>query len=202
VWPYTQFTKEPPWEKDFRDSPLVSTGGFLDDSLYDRTSYILDQRHSARKIAFCDEMLVGLRWDEPDSRMLLHNHLFQLDRDRYTIFARRRSPAGSEERRESARPDRDLWSREIDIRPSAMAMTGDAVFVAGVPLHLAENPSADSVLRSIRGEAGSTLLRLSRDDGTPSQVCEFSSLPVWDGIAVGRHGLFLTLQDGEIVCLR
>jgi len=46
VWPYTQFTKEQPWQKDFGESPLVSTGGFLDDTLYDRTCYICPHRRS------------------------------------------------------------------------------------------------------------------------------------------------------------
>nr|MBC8874528.1 PQQ-binding-like beta-propeller repeat protein [Planctomycetota bacterium] len=109
VWPYTQFTKQPPWEKDFGESPLVSTGGFLDDTFYDRTSYIIDQQHSARKIAFTDDLLVGLRWDEANSRMLLHNHFFQLGRDRYTIFARKRSAGKSKGDQPRARSAPDLW---------------------------------------------------------------------------------------------
>jgi hypothetical protein len=202
VWPYTQFTKQPPWEKDFGASPLVSTGGFLDDSLYDRTSYILDQRHSARKIAFADDILVGLRWDEPNSRMLLHNHLFQLGHNRYTVFARNRVVAKSKGGQPRARPAADLWVQEIDVRPAAMAMTDDAVFVAGVPMPGGENPSAESALRSLRGEEGSVLLRLSRRDGIPSELCKLPSPPVWDGIAVGKQGLVLALQDGKLVCLR
>jgi hypothetical protein len=201
VWPYTQFTKQPPWEKDFRESPLVSTGGFLDDSLYDRTSYILDQRHSARKIVFTDDLLVGLRWDESNSRMLLHNHLFQLGRNRYTLFSRERSGKGNEGP-PSARPAADLWAQEIDVRPAAMAMTGNAVFVAGLPMPGGDNPSAESVLRSLRGEDGSVLLRVNRKDGAPSELCKLPSLPVWDGIAVSKQGLFMTLQDGKVLCLR
>jgi hypothetical protein len=202
VWPYTQFTKQPPWEKDFGESPLVSTGGFLDDSLYDRTSYILDQRHSARKIAFTDDLLVGLRWDEANNRMLLHNHFFQLDQNRYTIFVRNRSAERSQGGQPRGRSAPDLWEQEIDVRVAAMAMTEGAVFVAGVPMPLGEDLSAEFALQSIRGKKGSVLLRLDRKDGTPSELCELPSPPVWDGIAVSRQGLFMTLQDGKALCLR
>ena len=150
VWPYTQFTKQPPWEKDFGESPLVSTGGFLDDTLYDRTSYILDQRHSARKIAFTDDLLVGLRWDEANNRMLLHNHFFQLDQNRYTIFVRNRSAERSQGGQPRGRSAPDLWEQEIDVRVAAMAMTGGAVFVAGVPMPVGEDLSAEFALQSIR----------------------------------------------------
>jgi hypothetical protein len=202
VWPYTQFTKQPPWEKDFGESPLVSTGGFLDDTLYDRTSYILDQRHSARKIAFTDDLLVGLRWDEANNRMLLHNHFFQLDQNRYTIFVRNRSAERSQGGQPRGRSAPDLWEQEIDVRVAAMAMTRGAVFVAGVPMPVGEDLSAEFALQSIRGEKGSVLLRLDRKDGTPSKLCKLPSPPVWDGIAVSRQGLFMTLQDGKALCLR
>jgi hypothetical protein len=181
---------------------LVSTGGFLDESLYDRTSYILDQRHSARKIALDDDILVGLRWDEPNSRMLLHNHLFQLDRNRYTIFARNRSPKNTKDGRPLRRSATDLWAQAIDVRVAAMAMTGGSVFVAGVPMPIDENPSAELALKSIRGEKGSALLRLDRKDGTPAELCKLPSPPVWDGIAITKQGLFITLQDGKVLCLR
>lgn len=202
VWPYTQFAKEQPWQKDFGESPLVSTGGFLDDTLYDRTSYILDQEDSARKIVFTDDLLVGLKWDELKSRMLLHNHFFQLGRNRYTIFARNRSAAKIKGAQSRARSAPDLWVQGIDVRVAAMAMTGGAVFVAGVPMPLDENPSVEFARQSIRGEEGSVLLRLDRKAGTPSELCKLPSLPVWDGIAVSKRGLFMTLQDGKVLCLR
>jgi hypothetical protein len=202
VWPYTQFPKEKPWQKDFGESPLVSTGGFLDDTLYDRTSYILDQQDSARKIVFTDDLLVGLRWDESNSRMLLHNHFFLLGRNRYTIFARNRSAVKIRRGQPLARPAPDLWVQGVDVRVAAMAMTGGAVFIAGVSMPLDGSPSADSALQSIRGEEGSVLQRLDRKDGTPSELCKLPSPPVWDGIAVSKQGLFMTLQDGKVLCLR
>jgi hypothetical protein len=181
---------------------VVSTAGFLDESLYDRTSYILDQRHSARKIVFDDDLLVGLRWDEPNSRMLLHNHLFQLDRNQYTLFARNRSPKNTRHGRPLTRSAADLWAQAINVRVAAMTMTGGAVLVAGVPMPPAEDLSAESALKSIRGERGSVLLRLDRKDGTPAELCKLPSPPVWDGIAISKHGLFITLQDGKVLCLR
>lgn len=151
---------------------------------------------------FTDDLLVGLKWDELNSRMLLHNHFFQLGRNRYTIFARNRNAAKLKGGQPLARPAPNLWVQEIDVRVAAMAMTGGAVFVTGVPMPLDDNRSAESALQSIRGEQGSVLLRLDREDGTPSELCRLPSPPVWDGIAVSKQGLFMTLQDGKVLCVR
>jgi hypothetical protein len=203
VWPYTQFTRQLPWEKDFGESPLVSTGGFLDDSLYDRTAYILGQRDSARKLAFDDDVLTGLRWDESNDRMLLHNHFFEVGRNRHTIFVRKRTPGLPPGGRPKDRQAAETWAQEVDVRVGAMALAGNAVFVAGAPMFPdGEDPSAEFVLRSLRGEEGGVLLRLDRKDGTPSNLCELPSPPVWDGIAVSRQGLFVALRDGKVLRFR
>jgi hypothetical protein len=198
IWPYTQFTKQRPWEKDFGESPLVSTGGFLDDSLYDRTAYIFGQQDSARKLAFSDNLLVGLRWSDINNRILLHNHFFEVGRNRYTVFARKRSATATQTDRPAARPV-DLWAREVDVRLSAMALTGNAIFIGGSPMPREEDPSPALALRSIRGEEGGVLLRLGLKDGSVSKLCDLPSPPVWDGIAINREGLFVTLRDGKVI---
>jgi len=202
LWPYAPFTKERPWQEYFRESPLVSTGGFLDDSLYDRTCYVLDQRHSARKIAFDEHMLVGLRWDETNSRMLLHNHFFELGRNRYTVFAAERNAPLPRDARPRAAQIHELWAQAVDMRVTAMVMTARAVFAAGAPMPFGEQLSTEFARRSIAGREGAVLVRLAREDGRLSQVCRLPALPVWDGIAATREGLFITLQDGKVFCLR
>jgi hypothetical protein len=65
-----------------------------------------------------------------------------------------------------------------------------------------KNSSAEFALQSTRGEEGSVLLRLDRKDGTPSELDRLPSPPVWDGIAVCKQGVIMTLQDGKVLCLR
>ena len=89
-WPYTPFTKDP-WEKDFEGSPLVCTSGFLDDSLFDRSGCILNQRYSARKLTFNDKLMIGFRWESHNAtpgRLLFHEGFYELGRNQYTVFAK------------------------------------------------------------------------------------------------------------------
>ena len=59
------------------------------------------------------------------------DHFFQLDRNRYTLFARNRRPVEIKVGQPRGPSTPDLWEHEIDVRVGAMAMTGAAVFVAG-----------------------------------------------------------------------
>jgi len=199
TWPYTPWTKEP-WEQDFKGSPFVSITGFLDDSLYDRSSYILNQRDSARMLVFNEDLLVGVRWaanNAVSGRLLYHEGLFEIGRNKYTVFARKRSQVG----RPAAKSPRDQWTRDVDIRIGAMALAGNTLVAAGTPLSPDGTPSPEFALRALRGEEGGTLIRLNMSDGTPSEVSKLLSPPVWDGIAVNRHGVFLALRDGKVVKL-
>lgn len=76
-WPYVPFIKGQ-WEPKFTGTPLaVLGGGFLDDSLYDRSAYVLNQRLSARKLVFNNDMMIGMRWSEfQKDRLLLHEVFF------------------------------------------------------------------------------------------------------------------------------
>jgi len=199
TWPYTPWTKEP-WEQDFKESPFVSITGFLDDSLYDRSSYILNQRDSARMLVFNDDLLVGVRWAASNAvpgRLLYHEGLFEIGRNKHTIFARERRQTG----RPTAKSPRDQWAQDVDLRIGAMALAGNTLVVAGTPLSRDGTPSPAFALRALRCEEGGILMRLNMSDGTPAEICELSSPPVWGGIAISKQGLFLALRDGKVMKL-
>jgi hypothetical protein len=54
----------------------------------------------------------------------------------------------------------------------------------------------------IRRETGGILLRLDLKDGASSKAGDLGAPPVWDGIAISRQGLILTLQDGKVIRFR
>ena len=53
--------------------------------------------------------------------------------------------------------------------------------------------SPDFVLKSLHGEHGGVLMRLSLQDGGAVNVCELPAIPVWEGITITDHGLFVAL---------
>ena len=203
-WPYTPFTKDP-WEKDFAGSPLVCMSGFLDDSLFDRSGYILNQQYPARKLTFSDKLVVGLRWEARNAtpgRLLFHEGLYEIGRNHYTVFASKRDMASQPAGRAAGKLKSDQWAQNVDVRASALALTRNAVIVAGSPMSRDGNVSAEFALQAVLGKEGGVLLRLNAVDGTPAEICKFSAPPVWDGIAVNKQGLFVAQQDGKLVKLQ
>jgi hypothetical protein len=201
TWPYTPWTKEP-WEQDFKHSPFVSVTGFLDNSLFDRSSYLLNQRHSARMLVFNDDLLVGVRWGKHDATLgrLLHaDGFFEIGRNQYTVFARKRWPAEKQNGASGAAPAADQWSQTVEIRIGAMALAGDTLFAAGTPLSRDVTPDPEFALRALRGEEGGSLIRLNMADGVAAKVCELPSPPVWNGIAISKQRLFIALRDGKVM---
>jgi hypothetical protein len=202
-WPYTPWTKEP-WEQDFKESPLVSITGFLDDSLYDRSSFILDQRHSARLLAFNDDLLVGVRWAADNmrpGRLLYHEGFFEMGRNHYTVFVKKRAATTNSVGKAGPAANAELWARRVPIRVEALSLAGDAVFVGGPPMSRDGESSPDFVLKSLHGEHGGVLLRLSLQDGGGVKVCELPARPVWEGITITDHALFVALRDGKVIKL-
>jgi hypothetical protein len=186
-WPYTPFIKGP-YEAKFVGAPLVSLGGgFLDDSLYDRSAYVLNQQQSARKLVYTDDLMIGLRWSLfKKGRLFSHEGIFEVERDTYTVFARSRGLG-----------EQDQWAKDVPIRVEAMALSGNAVYIAGPPM----SREPEFVLRSINGEEGGALMRLNRANGDSASLCKLASPPVWDGITLDREGLYIALRDGKVMKL-
>ncbi len=200
TWPYTPWTPQL-WQKDFKESPLVSITGFLDDSLYDRSSYVLDQTNSARLLAFNEKVFVGVRWAADNmvpGRLLYHEGFFELGRNHYTVFANDRSAKPKPLGKRAQEATGEIWATRVPVRVEAMTLAGDAVLVAGPPMSLNGGSTPDFVARSIRGEEGGVLMRLDLENGAAAEVCRLPARPVWDGIAVTEGGVFVALRDGKV----
>jgi outer membrane protein assembly factor BamB len=87
------------------------------------------------------------------------------------------------------------WWKQIPIQVWAMVKTGNALFAAG-PL------GSESVSqKALEGKAPGMLLNVSPSDGTVLSEMRLSSMPVWDGMAIARGNLYLSLANGRMVCL-
>ena len=87
------------------------------------------------------------------------------------------------------------WTASLPILVRAMLRAGDTLFAAGPP---------DNALRSapaFEGQRGGGLCAVSAADGKALQDYRLDSPPVFDGMAAANGRLFLTTEDGQVLCL-
>ena len=53
---------------------------------------------------------------------------------------------------------------------------------------------------AMEGKAGSLLLAVAAKDGKTLREYRLQALPAWDGLIAARGRLYLTLQDGSVMC--
>jgi hypothetical protein len=96
------------------------------------------------------------------------------------------------------RAEPPLWTTWIPIRIRAMVKAGDVLFVAGPPDDLdTEDPFA-----AFEGRKGARLAAVSAKDGTQLAVHSLDTPPVFDGLIAASGALYMSLEDGSLVCLR
>jgi hypothetical protein len=87
------------------------------------------------------------------------------------------------------------WSRDVPILARAMLRAKGTIFAAGPPKRALQSPAA------FAGEEGSILCAVSTQDGSTVAAYLLNALPVSDGMAATEGRLFMSLQDGRLVCL-
>jgi outer membrane protein assembly factor BamB len=103
----------------------------------------------------------------------------------YRLFAR-----GKDE----AKP---RWEKSLPIQVRALALTDSTLFVAGPNV---DNNQAGPVSDSPSG--GAQLLAVAASDGTILAQYRLDTPPVFDAMAVVAGRLYLTLENGTIICLQ
>jgi hypothetical protein len=87
------------------------------------------------------------------------------------------------------------WSRNVPLMARAMVVAGEVMFLAGPPANAIESKSA------YEGAEGAILCAVSAADGKMLAAYRLDALPVFDGLAAAQGRLFLTTQDGRLLCL-
>jgi hypothetical protein len=173
----------------------MATRGFLDTSYNEGTYWTYGQRWPGwdRKmrgvpvygqlLAFDDEAIYGVHVFTDSIRV---RRGFTLDGEGYRLFARNHDA------------EEDRWSMFVPVRVRAMALANDTLFVAGPP----DMAPADDPLAALEGRRGAVLWAVSTSSGQKlSEVCRIESLPAYDGLIAAAGRLFLSTDDGRIMCL-
>jgi hypothetical protein len=109
----------------------------------------------------------------------------------YRLFARRQDA------------EQERWSKSLPIRVLAMVKAGETLWLAG-PEERRVVRRSSPVRRPRRGHAEPKemqLLACSPEDGEVLARYAIPAAPVFDSLAAARGQLFLTLKNGNVICL-
>jgi hypothetical protein len=186
-----------------RSRPVYATGGFRDDSWFNRTTWAVGDVQHAQLLVFDERYAYGIEAYASTGRAAA----FRPGDKGYRLFAKplkgeaaaanvdRRGGSKSKKRKRDS--GRDLWSIRIPVRGTAMALAGDTLFVAGAP----DVTDDDDPLGPLEGRSGGRLLAFHAETGKQISELGLDDLPVWDGMAVANGRVYLATQTGSIVCL-
>jgi hypothetical protein len=182
---------------------LHSPAGFLDDSWWHRTYWIIgskmhggwgawpnmgDQVPSGRLLVQDGDVVYGFGRD----RYHRDGSHVGLDGAQYRLFARNLVDL-------TRRKDADAvfrWERDVEPTVRAMALAGDVLWIAGPGDMLdAEDPNA-----VWEGQAGGRLWAVSAADGQKQAAYPLDASPVFDGLIALPGRVLYGTTDGRIVC--
>jgi outer membrane protein assembly factor BamB len=190
------YLRDKVFDRDGRVQPegnphLFALTGFLDDDWAHRSYMIFGQRCSlstgcsgrdrnlifGRMIVFNDTTLYGY------GRAKVH-WSNQLQDGPYRLYAVSRSEG------------KPRWTQSIPIEVRAMVLADKVLFVAGPRAERGAHPSpSESGQRAL-------LLALSASDGTELARHQLEGKPVFDGMAVAEERLYISLENGRLLCLK
>jgi len=87
------------------------------------------------------------------------------------------------------------WAKRVMIRARAMVLADKVLFVAGPPA------DAGGATEGRDEGRGALLVAISASDGTELARCRLDSPPVFDGMAAAGGRLYLSLENGRLVCM-
>ncbi len=96
------------------------------------------------------------------------------------------------------RADPPLWTRWVPLRIRALVKAGDIIFAAGPPDEL----DPGEPYAAFDGRRGARLVAFSARDGEKLAEKGLEAPPVFDGLIAAWGRLFLSLEDGTVLCLK
>ena len=169
---------------------LFTLTGFLDDSWPHRSYWIFGLRCSiSTGCSGRDRNLISGRLLVVDKPMIYGygrakiHWSNQLQDGPYRLFALD-SNKGAEQ-----------WTKKIPIRVRAMVLADRVLFVAGPRVDTDNGPEGS------KKNEGALLLAISVDDGAELARYPLDSSPVFDGMAAANGRLYLSLENGQLLCM-
>jgi hypothetical protein len=90
-----------------------------------------------------------------------------------------------------------MWSTRVPVRVTAMAVTPDHLVIVGSP----DIVDPADPLAAFEARKGGRLRLVSTADGSTREEHQFASPPVFNGLAVARGRVFVSLEVGKVISL-
>ena len=90
-----------------------------------------------------------------------------------------------------------MWSQRVPIRVTAMAAIPRRLLICGPPNIVDPNDP----LGAFEARKGERLRQLSSTDGATIEKHDLPSPPMFNGLAVARGRVFISLKNGTLACL-
>ncbi len=194
---------------------LYSPAGFLDDSWWHRTYWIVGTRMG---VGYGGWPTVGN--SVPSGRLLVldapnvygfgrdqyatHGSHVGLGMTQYRLFAADATPKPVQKpvaRRRGKGPGTQVqyyWSKDAELLVRAMVLADKTLFVAGPP----DLPDRDDDgLAALQGGKGGVLWAVSTTDGEKLAEYKLDSPPVFDGMIAANGQLYISTRDGRVLCM-
>ncbi len=206
------------WGARKTDLHLVATGGFLDDTMFDRNYWMHARRwpglYVANATSKAGQILVFDKTTTYGMHMFTTKfsrspyfepaaggyELFADDNDNEPVLAQRDA---NRERGSMTRAKPPKWSVNIAMRTRAMVLTPPAgkektgrLFLAGPP----DVIDPKDPLAALEGRGGALLWSVSAADGATKAEYRLKAPPVFDGLISAGGKLYLTTTDSAVTC--
>ncbi|GAI17179.1 unnamed protein product [marine sediment metagenome] len=89
----------------------------------------------------------------------------------------------------------EQWTKKIALQVRAMLLADKVLFVAGLRADAGDGPVGRDESR------GALLMAVSASDGTELAQYRLDSSPVFDGMAAANGRLYLSLENGQVLCM-
>ncbi len=192
---------------------LMTTGGFLDDSWWNRTFWMYGATWPGYQLAHIAPKAGQLVVVGPATTYAVqayptrnvHSPMFTPASKGYLLVADRNDNEPMLDYRSWSR-DKGMgftrrqppaWYRWVPLRMRAMVLARERLFVAGAP----DVVDAEDPMAAFEGRAGARLCVFAAADGTKLAERALPAAPVLDGLIAAQGRLYLSTRDGRVLCL-
>jgi len=192
---------------------LVATAGFLDDTWFNRTYWMRSANwpgwyHAHRGAKSGQLLVVGPERTYAVQAFPTRNRqspLFTPGGKGYLLLADANDTEpvlddltrGATKGMGYTRLKPPVWYDWVPIRVRGMVLAGNHLFVAGSP----DIVDPSDPMAAFEGRRGAVLRTVSAADGKKLAEQKLASPPVFDGLIAAAGRLYLTLTNGEVLCL-
>lgn len=200
---------------------LFSPAGFLDDSWWHRTYWIVGTKmeagwgrwpragnimHSGRLLVLDRSDIYGYGRDRYGNSLHIglrgtHYRLFAASRELLPPEKPTSKAAGQKKGRRAPPKSRVkyLWSQRVPLIVRAMVLADRTLFIAGPP---DSDWEGDDAVAAWEGRRGALLWAVSASDGRKLREYKLKSPPIFDGMIAAEGRLYISTQDGRVICMK